>query len=119
MRAWVLSLLMVALCFFPPDIRAESPQVTGRWTAPTEGSPVVFYELEVLAGEEPFLVVTTEDTQYLFAPGTFEVDVPYVARVRGVDAKDREGPWSEWSEPFIWDPGPPGGCGPFNWIVGG
>lgn len=119
MRRWVAVAIAIALCFYPPWLRAESPQVTAQWTAPTSGSPVALYVLQVYTGEDLFLEVTSDSTQYIFAPGTFQVDVPYVARVKGVDARDRSGPWSEWSEAYVWDPGPPSACGPINWIVGG
>ncbi len=67
------------------------------WDAPTAGTPVVRYEVQIRVGgsqsnEYQNQVVTTNSV-------TFEVDwlKPYEVRVRGVDANDRIGPWSDWS----------------------
>jgi len=62
--------------------------VTATWSRPTEGSPVVVYQIEIEAA------ATWPDT-------TFRIPVPVAAdslrgRVRGVDAQGRAGPWSVW-----------------------
>lgn len=68
----------------------ESTVVTATWTRPTEGSPVVYYRIEIeMVGAWP-------DT-------TVKIPVPVWAdslrgRVAGVDAQGRQGPWSEWNE---------------------
>jgi hypothetical protein len=96
-------------------VAAGAPAVTATWDAPTEGSPVVFYVLEIYEDGELFIVDTTEDTSFVVPAGIFLAGPQYTARVRGVDAQDRTGPWSLWSDPYVFDPGPPGGCGPIQW----
>lgn len=95
----------------------SSPTVTATWTAPTEGSPVVEYELRITGSDGSEFTVYTADLTYQFAPGTFEPNVEYVATVRGKDAQDRAGPWSVPSNPYVFDPGPPGACGPISWTI--
>ena len=105
----------MVLAVLPPNASGQSPQVRATWEAPITGSPVVTYELEVLVDGVRHLFVTSETTSYVFAPGTFEPSVAYIARVRGVDAQGRTGPWSLPSEPYVHDAGPPGLCGPIQW----
>lgn len=96
---------------------AQSPEVTASWTAPTEGSPVVEYELIVQGSDGSVITVYTVMTQYVFPAGTFDPIIEYVAIVRGKDAQDRYGPWSVPSDPYVYDPGPPGSCSPVQWNI--
>lgn len=85
---------------------AQTVQVTASWTAPTEGSPVDHYVLQLSTDGGPFTTVgSVTGTSY-----TLDLDVgsTYIARVAGVDAQDRQGPWSPESDPYSPDIGPPG-----------
>jgi hypothetical protein len=110
---YLLTACILALLVIP--VSASSPAVTASWEAPTEGSPVVFYVLEIYEDGVLFIFDTTENTSYVVEAGIFQAGPQYTARVRGVDAQDRTGPWSLWSDPYVFDPGPPGGCGPIQW----
>jgi hypothetical protein len=65
---------------------------TYTWTAPTTGSPVVKYAVEISMNGA---VIDT-----VWAVGTTSIDIDviygsdYSVRVAGVDAADRWGPWS-------------------------
>ena len=78
------------------------------WTAPTVGTPVDHYLVQVLVNE-----VKTEDHGPVSSP---EITVPlkrgnkYQIRVAAVDASGAQGPWSIWSElynPELASPAPP------------
>ena len=82
-------------------------RVKVSWSAPTYGTPVDFYRLQVI--EVGFNIETWEsfidtfihtdiaDTfHYVWVMGGNE----YFARVAGVDAQDRQGPWSNWTSEF-------------------
>ena len=58
-----------------------------QWTPPTTGTPVVYYETETLSR------VSTNSIYVLRA-----VKTNILVRVRGVDAAERTGPWSSWSD---------------------
>lgn len=108
MRKQVVMVVILMLMAVWPVTAQDSAQVRATWNPPTTGSPVVMYTLEVLEDGMPFVVAETPDTTYVF---TAQHGVPYVARVLGTDDQDRDGPWSLWSDPFVFDAGPPGGCG--------
>lgn len=110
---YLLTACILALMVIP--VTAGSPAVTASWDPPTEGSPVVFYVLEIYEAGALFLSEQVYETSYLIPAGVFQANVPYTARVRGVDAQGRTGPWSLWSDEYVFDPGPPGGCGPISW----
>jgi hypothetical protein len=85
---------------------AQTVEVTANWSPPTEGSPVDHYILQLSTNGGPFTTVgSVEGTSY-----TLELTVgsTYVARVAGVDAESRQGPWSLESDPYTPDLGPPG-----------
>lgn len=85
---------------------AQTVEVTASWTAPTEGSPVDHYVLQLSVDGGPFsTVASVAGTSHALQ---LDVDSTYVARVAGVDAQDRQGPWSESSDPYSPDLGPPG-----------
>ncbi len=85
---------------------AQTVQVEASWTAPTEGSPVDHHILQISTDGGPFTTVgSVTGLSYTL---TLDVGSTYVARVAGVDAQDRQGPWSEESDPYTPDIGPPG-----------
>lgn len=81
--------------------------VTFTWTAPTEGSPVVVYQVQLSENGGPYTTVSASetDTQYTFS---LDYGTTYTVRVAGVDAQGRRGPWSLPSDPYTPDLGPPG-----------
>ena len=113
-----LTLALLGLTFLPVTAQEQTPEITASWSPPTTGSPVVMYMLQVFADGELDMVVQTPDTSYTWNPGVFEWHVTYVARVAGVDALDRQGPWSEDSDELVLDPGEPGQPGGCQWTVG-
>lgn len=100
--AGALTLMLFATAAF-----AQVPDVTYVWTAPTTGSEVVKYTVELNidgAGWLPVAEVTTATVTF----STFEYLKTYEVRVAGIDALDRQGPFSESSDPYTPDQGIPG-----------
>jgi len=92
-----------------PQVEEEDPgeedlnQVPGtkrarwRWTAPTSGSPVDRYLVQTKKGSADWQAVTeVPDTtvSLIHQPGVWRV------RVAGVDSLDRQGPFSDPSDPY-------------------
>jgi hypothetical protein len=99
----ILTLLAVAILVAAASADVEEPlRIRCQWTAPTEGSPVVLYQLQVMDvnSEQVFTYVVPaqagETQEYIFTEGDYFRE--YQARVRGLDADGDEGPWSEWSD---------------------
>ncbi len=92
-----------------PAAAQTAVEVTASWNAPTEGTPVEHYVFQLSTDGGPFVTVgSVTTTSYTLQ---LDVDHTYVARVAGVDAQDRQGPWSEASDPYTPDVGPPGAPG--------
>jgi hypothetical protein len=108
-----LTQLILAVTLFATITVVASPNVTATWTAPTTGSPVEYYVVEVYEGGELAFTAQPADTFVVF--NEFVMLKEYTARVAGVDALGRQGPWSDWSEPYMWDEGAPGSCGVIVW----
>lgn len=88
---------------------ATPVSATANWTPPTTGSPVHHYRVELKTDAGPFVIAGMP-----LAPSitlTLESGHTYVVRVAGIDAQDRQGPFSDPSEPYTPDLGAPGGCG--------
>jgi hypothetical protein len=101
-RLILMMMLMLTVTF----AYAQDVEVSASWIAPTEGSPVVNYVLELSEDGGPYVVYgSTEQTTMILLLKNF---VTYTARVSGIDAQDRQGPWSNPSEPYTVDIGPPG-----------
>jgi len=89
-----------------PAAAQTTVEVTASWTAPTEGSPVQHYILQLSTDGGPYTTVgTVTGTSYVL---NLAIDHTYTARVAGVDAQSRQGPWSLPSDPYSPDLGPPG-----------
>jgi hypothetical protein len=92
-----------------PAAAQTTVEVTASWTPPTEGSPVHHYVLQLSTDGGPFTTVgSVTGTSYVM---DLEIGRTYVARVSGVDDQSRQGPWSESSDPYTPDVGPPGAPG--------
>lgn len=104
MRAFLLILFLTVAA------AAAGQSVTVSWTAPTSGSPVAEYLVQILQGDTVVAEKTTSGavTTTNMAADPWRVPLlPYVARVRGIDAQGRDGEWSEPSPQYVFDPGPP------------
>lgn len=111
----MLARLAILLLIAAPALAQQTVEVTATWAPPTEGSPVVFYVLQLAQDGGPFETVgTTPETSYLLELTALST---YTARVAGVDVLDRQGPWSPPSDPWYADPGPPGPCGGIEWTA--
>lgn len=75
-----------------------------RWTAPITGSPVVKYILQDSIGSKQFKTVA-EPTD-TFTSVSVATGVVHIFRVAGVDSMNRQGCWSEKSDPLYIDPTP-------------
>ena len=85
--------------------QTEMP-VSYTWTAPTTGTAVEYYVVEhsVNGGNWTQIGTTTENSYTLDAT----VGQSHQIRVAGVDASDRQGPFSNASDPYMPDAGAPG-----------
>jgi len=83
--------------------------VTYIWTAPTTGTPVVNYVVQISIDGAPYEYVgdAASETYTFYA----EALLTYQIRVAGVDAQDRQGPYSVASDPLFLDYGAPGEAG--------
>jgi hypothetical protein len=107
----IVHLVLASALLWLSVVAVAAPVVTATWTAPTEGSEAVSYQLEVYGDGELLATFTAiEDTAFVL-PAQIEAGVNYTARVRGVDIQDRVGPWSELGPGYIWNPTTPGACG--------
>lgn len=86
--------------------QAQNVQVTASWTAPSTGSPVHHYVVQVSANGGAYLPAGTSTTTSLVL--TLPIGATYTVRVAGIDAQDRQGPYSSPSDPYTPDLGPPG-----------
>ena len=69
----------------------DSVSVTAGWTAPQYGTPVVIYHLNLSDGQWYYTMEKQQKVRVV-------KNVPVRCRVRGEDAEQRVGPWSEWSD---------------------
>lgn len=98
-----VGLLLIALS----GTAQAQEEVTYTWTAPTTGSPVDHYVVQVSVDGGPF--VTENDAvsgnTYVL---TAQYEHEYVIRVAGVDGSGRQGPYSASSDPYMPSLGAPG-----------
>jgi hypothetical protein len=109
MRKLFLGLLLSVFCVTMAAAQIVPP-VTYNWSAPTTGSEVVLYNVELNENGGPWnFVGTVPDTTYTFTD--WQYLTVYSIRVQGRDALDRLSPFSTPSEDYLPDlgaPGPPG-----------
>lgn len=108
----IVSVLVCMALSWPPSASAQE-EVAYLAECPTTGSPVHHYVWELsYGGVVVDLYPETTVPEYV---ATVPYGVEFVIRLKAVDAQDRAGPWSEWSEPYTPDLGAPawsGGCIP-------
>ena len=75
------------------------------WLEPTNGTPVEYYvlELEKTFGNETLKVAYGQNQEIEEESFQFKLEFGYRyrARVAGVDAEGRQGPWSLWSDAYV------------------
>ncbi|MFH1844650.1 MAG: hypothetical protein ABIF77_15725 [bacterium] len=99
--------VFIALLVLATAVSAQTAvDVTYTWTPPNSGSPVDHYVVEVsIDGSAFYQVDTVTSNTYTF---TAPVDQAHQIRVAGVDAEDRQGPYSDPSDTYTPSVGPPG-----------
>ncbi len=86
--------------------QAQTVQVTASWNAPSTGSPVHHYVVQLSTNGGAYQPSGTSTTTSINL--TLTVGSTYTVRVAGVDAQDRQGAYSLPSDPYTPDLGPPG-----------
>lgn len=102
----VAVLLMTTLVFG----QTTTMNITYTTTAPATGSPVHHYVWQTSATGTTWTTLATQPTGLSITVAA-PVGINILMRVAGVDAQGRQGPWSEVSDPFVPDAGPPGAAG--------
>lgn len=85
--------------------RMAAPSVRYTWSAPATGSPVVSYKAEVMVNDRDLLVFEGLQDESV----SIQVDYgnKYLVRVAGLDAQNKQGPWSIWSLAYAPELDPP------------
>jgi hypothetical protein len=107
MRKIIIAGILGLMLFAGTAFAQVAPDVTYVWTAPTTGSQVVKYVVELNIDGAGWLPAG-EAIGESFTFSTFEFLKSYEVRVAGVDAADRQGPYSVSSDPYMPDLGVPG-----------
>lgn len=99
--------LAILLSLFPSPAAAQTTAALNySWTAPTTGSTAVRYVVEHSVNNGPFVAIgTATSTSYTLQAA---YGSSHRIRVAGVDAQNRQGPFSTASEPYTPDLGAPG-----------
>lgn len=111
MRRLLVAVLVTAM-MMPMVVSSQTTvvNVTWTWTAPTTGSAVHHYVVQVSSNATTWSTVATQ-------PTTGSITLPCAVgtnvqiRVAAVDAQSRQGVYSEVSDPFVPDAGVPGAPG--------
>jgi hypothetical protein len=104
-----LVLLTTAVLATSASAQTTTVNVSYTWTAPTSGSAVDHYVVEVKVDSGNFTQVgTTSTNSYTL---TAAVGHAHQIRVAGVDAQDRQGPFSVASDSYTPDAGAPSAPG--------
>lgn len=99
--------LVIGFLFLATAASAQISEIAGySWNAPTGGSPVDFYRVELSQDSGAFFAVAEVDTNYYEFEAFGLVD--YVLRVIPVDVLGRDGDSSPLSDNLYIDYGPPG-----------
>lgn len=107
----LMMILTVLLSLGAVNAFAAAPPVTYTWTAPTTGSPVVRYTVELRTNGAAWVEVSSATTSPTYTFSTFDYLKTYEVRVAGVDALNRKGAYSNSSDPYMPDQGIPGAPG--------
>jgi hypothetical protein len=103
--------ILVILAMLSTPKANEIPSARASWTPPITGGPVEHYVLQLHYFDEDsfFTIAVTPDTSVVVPVHPLRW---VEARVCGVNThpetgEERQGPWSDVSDPYIYDPGPP------------
>ena len=97
-KLFFISILMVFMVGAGTAWAQTEVEATAGWSPPTYGTPVVHYVLQHSVNDGPWVTVgTTTDTEYTL---TISFNDNHRVRVAGVDAEDRQGPYSLPSESY-------------------
>jgi len=105
----IVALAALTVLIIPALALAQTPDVMSasyQWSAPTTGSTVVQYVVQHEIDGGNWVTVGTTDTNSYTLDLT--VGQSHRIRVAGLDAQNRQGPWSVASDPYSPDPGAPG-----------
>jgi hypothetical protein len=101
---WLIVVMLLTMIPAIASCSTESP-VTYTWSAPNGGTPVVEYSVALSVDSGPWIEMgRTTTNEYTFID-IFEYGKSHEVRVAGIDAEDRQGPWSQSSDPFTPDIG--------------
>lgn len=100
-------LIVIGMLIFAAGCGAQTmPEVKYIWTAPTVGTTVDHYVVELNTNSEGWIEVgVTNGVEYSFTD--FQNLNVYEVRVAGVDSLNRQGPYSTSSDPYAPDLGLP------------
>lgn len=100
---FVFLTIIFLLMILAPSGKAQIPNFQGKnarcsWDPPTYGTPVEHYVLQVITfgGDDPD-TTTYDNITDTFMDVWVKYTFTYKARVAGVDAEGRQGPWSLWT----------------------
>jgi hypothetical protein len=102
----ITSIALTAVVLLLGGAALAQEDVTYNWTAPTTGSTVVQYIVEHSVDGGAFTQVATVTSPTFVLSAEYEHE--HRIRVAGVDALDRQGPFSESSDPYTPTLGAPG-----------
>ena len=109
-----IAAILALIAVWPPFTMAQAVDATYTWTEPTSGSLAVEYAVESSVNGGAFALIATV-SENLYTITGIHGNV-YVLRVAGIDEQDRQGPWSQESQPWTVDAGPPSQPGQPNCI---
>ena len=99
---WFLALAAFPVLGGPEDnITADY-----TWTAPEYGTPVEHYIAQVMVNDVDIQTLDNIPSEFVSVVVVYGNN--YRIRVAGVDADGNQGPYSEWSDPYTPEVGPPG-----------
>lgn len=86
--------------------RDSAPDEVFSWAAPSTGTPVHHYKAQVIVNRTDTLFFDNLPSTTLKFSAKYGDD--YMVRVAGVNASNRQGPWSDWSLPRMVELDSPG-----------
>lgn len=104
LAATVVALTVLAAAAAPAQ--AQTVDLNFQWSAPTTGSAVDHYVVQHQTDGGSWTNVGSVTLNQFTLTAT--EGVAHSIRVAAVDAQDRQGAWSEASDPYTPDPGAPG-----------
>ena len=106
LKITVFAVMIAAVLPAASALAQTEMSVSYTWTAPTSGTAVDHYVVEhSVNGGQWTQIATTNDNSYTLDATAGQ---SHQIRVAGVDASDRQGPYSNSSDPYMPDAGAPG-----------